>query len=78
MSDKVKHLADARDKQRGQHLEKCRKLLEDHPDWFEQAIIVIPDEQFALTPEWMGQNEIVGILEAAKIAIVLAPYTEHE
>ena len=71
-------LADAREAQRKAHADKARKMFEDHPELFERAIIIDPEEGIGLFPEWMNELHVVGVLESAKFGLLLRGHMEGD
>lgn len=69
--DKPRNLRDAREQFKEKNREKVRKLFEDHPEIAEDAIIISPGSGVMLTPEGIGNAQIVSALEMLKTMILL-------
>jgi hypothetical protein len=75
--NKVTSLSEARKVKEQAHAERVIKMFRDHPELAENAIILCPpseggDEGVSLVPEHMDMIMAVGILEAAKLGLLLS------
>ena len=71
-NDNVFSLGDMKEKAKQLHRAKCLKMMQEHPELFDDAIIISPSGKMALIPETMGETHAVGILEASKFGILFA------